>query len=284
MKFSFLVPTYKTDFLKEALESMLNQSFRDFEIIISDDCSPNDIKAFVDMYAKIKITYSYTEANLGAENLAKHWNRLLSLATGDYIIMASDDDVYEYDFLERVNDLILKYPAVNIIRARVRNINELGETIWEDPFYPEYQDEFSAITSYSTVCVGNYIFKTKRLKEKGGFVDFPYAMGSDTATAIIMSENGMTNTSEILFNYRISEKQISHISKNKIVDKKKLEGAILFHTWLHSYINDLKYEANYWNKVQMNNYLNKHVYNGIIHTARLYCWTLNIFEFITILR
>lgn len=278
MKFSFLLPAYKVSFLEQSINSILNQKFKDFEIIISDDCSPNNIKEIVNNFHDSRITYQRNDKNIGAENMVNHWNLLLSQAKGEYVIVASDDDIYEPNFLEEIDKLINKYPQVDLFRARVRNINTQNEPIWEDALYPEFQDEFSAICSYSTVCVGNYVFKTSEIKKGGGFFYLPYAMGSDTATAILMAKNGMCNTSSILFNYRISNIQVSHASKNTIVDKGKMEAALRFHTWMYNYLNNISYKQTLLNNIKKRKLIQERVIRGLYHCAQIYCGALSFKE------
>ena len=52
MKFSFLVPVYKSRFLKKALLSILSQNYDDYEVIVSDDASPENLKKIVDEIAE----------------------------------------------------------------------------------------------------------------------------------------------------------------------------------------------------------------------------------------
>lgn len=160
----------------------------------------------------------------------------------------------------------------------MRNINTQNEPIWEDALYPEFQDEFSAICSYSTVCVGNYVFKTSEIKKGGGFFYLPYAMGSDTATAILMAKNGMCNTSSILFNYRISNIQVSHASKNTIVDKGKMEAALRFHTWMYNYLNNISYKQTLLNNIKKRKLIQERVIRGLYHCAKIYCGALSFKE------
>lgn len=280
MRFSFLMPIYKAEFLEYSLKSILNQTYNEnFEIILSDDCSPYDLKGIIDKFNDKRIKYNRNKYNIGANKLAEHWNMLLSMAQGDYIIVASDDDIYESDFLQKMDCLINKYPGVNIFRARVRNINAENEAIWEDLMYPEYQDEFSAICSYSTVCIGNYVFKKDVLIKNGGFLNLPYAMGSDTGTAILMSKYGMVNSLDILFNYRISDAQVSHRSRDKIRDKGKLNAALDFHLWMKNYIDNISYERTKLNRIKIDTFVKKHIKGGFLHCSRLYYGALNIKEF-----
>lgn len=280
IKYEFLVPAYKIDFLENSIVSMLNQTYKEFCVTISDDCSPYDLKSIVDQYHDERIKYRRNEENIGSRNLVEHWNLLLSEARGEFVIMASDDDIYEPNFLEEMDKLITKYPNTDLFRCRVRNIDTKDEVIWEDSIYPEYQDEISAICSYSTVCVGNYVYRTSALKKIGGFFNIEYAMGSDTATAILMASKGMCNTSEILFNYRISDFQISHVSKSKKTDREKMLAALKYHEWLYNYIEGLEYPRTTLNEIKVRRLIQTHVLNGLKHTARLYYGSLNIEEVI----
>lgn len=99
MKYSFLLPAFKSRFLKQAIESIISQTFFDFELIVSDDNSPENLKSIVDEFDDKRIVYRRNEKNIGAERMVDHWNLLLSVAKGDYVIMAADDDTYEAEFL-----------------------------------------------------------------------------------------------------------------------------------------------------------------------------------------
>lgn len=279
MKYSFLLPAFKSRFLKQAIESIISQTFFDFELIVSDDNSPENLKSIVDEFDDKRIVYRRNEKNIGAERMVDHWNLLLSVAKGDYVIMAADDDTYEADFLQHVDDLVLKYPMVDLIRARVRNVNMLDDPIWEDAIYPEFQDEITAVCAYPTVCMGNYVFKRSALNKIGGFFDLPYAMGSDTASAMLMAKNGVANTHQLLFNYRISDLQVSHASKNYRVDRGKMAGAVTFHNWMRKYVDGLCYEHTKLNQIRVRTFIQNHVIRGMLHCARIYSGTLSWIEF-----
>ena len=76
-KYTFLVPAFKPAFFDIAIGSMLSQSFEDFNIIISNDCSPYDLKSIVDRYKDIRITYRENPTNIGGYRLVDHWNKLV---------------------------------------------------------------------------------------------------------------------------------------------------------------------------------------------------------------
>ncbi len=242
MKYTFLLPIYKSAFLKQALQSITSQTFCDFSVIVSDDCSPEPIKEVVDGFANDpRVQYRRNESNFGALRLVDHWNLLLSLCNSEYVIVASDDDVYEPCFLEIVDKLTEKYPNVDLFHARANTIDSEGCVLRSDSVSDEFYDTETLISHYlcadSVLCIGNYIFKTEVLRRIGGFVDFPYAWKSDTATQMSMAINGVANTSEILFGFRMSGQNISSQKpRDKETDARKLDSILQFERWLESFL------------------------------------------------
>ena len=116
IKYSFVLPAYKSQFLKESIDSILAQSYKDFELIIVDDASPDDIGGLVSLYDDARIRYYRNEENIGGTNLVAQWNHSIEYANGDWIILATDDDIYENAFLETADMLLGKYYlAVSLI-------------------------------------------------------------------------------------------------------------------------------------------------------------------------
>ncbi|MDR1682953.1 MAG: glycosyltransferase [Candidatus Symbiothrix sp.] len=252
---SFILPAYKKKFLKEAIDSILAQSYSDFELVIVDDASPENLEQVISTYNDNRIRYFKNEKNIGDENLVRQWTHCIGYARGEYLVLAADDDVYHPDFLKECVRLAEKYPQVDLVRSRVEQIDKNGDLIGIDGILPEYCLKYGLVfywmraTAYT--CIGNYMFRTSVLKEKG-FVDFPCAFGSDTASAVAMAENGVANTSEMLFKFRISS---IHLSNNKGRLKEKLEANTLLFKWLSA----LNYERPkdrvdlfYYNQIQWN--------------------------------
>ena len=242
-KYTFLLPAYKAKYLKEALDSLLVQTYGDFKIISSDDNSPEGIKDIVDSFDDIRIAYRRNESNIGGLMLADHWNLLLSLCDTEYVIVASDDDIYSRSFLEEIDKLTNKYPDVNVLRARTQRINNSNDITAQEDIFDEYQDSIAALHSMFCGnyigCIGNYVFRTKALRRVGGFAYLPYAWFSDMQTVISMQGNGQANTKDILFSFRLSDINISNTIQDKKVDSYKLRATIVFDKWLSEYIFNL---------------------------------------------
>lgn len=230
MKYTFLMPAYKAAYLKEAIDSILSQSYRDFRLIISDDCSPEILKAIVDQYDDERIAFRRNEQNIGGRSLIEHWNLLLSLADSEYVILAPDDDLYESAFLEQIDQLTNKYPDVNVLKSRAQKIDETGEVIAMDRIYEEsitqMDNLFHQALPDHMSGIGNYVFRTSALKAIGGFVDYPLAWWSDVMTNVLLSDKGMAITKDILFTMRMSGISIT-TRKNTLPESKRKAAATM---------------------------------------------------------
>ena len=238
MRFSFVLPAYKSEYLQVAIDSILQQTYIDFELIIVDDASPYHLESIVNQYNDNRIVFHRNENNIGGKNLVSNWNKCIKYAKGEYVILASDDDIYSPFFLQQVDERIKDYPDVDIIRSRVNRIDSDGiitdiEQIYK-PFMPF--SEFVFYWSKGIInCIANYAFKRTVLLDAGGFVDMPCAWYSDDITIVNMSFNGIATTDDALFYFRTSDKSISW-TFNKETIRKKWKANGMFYQWFNDTI------------------------------------------------
>ena len=236
-KYTFILPAYKARYLKAALETIQNQTYGDFRVVVSDDCSPEDLFSICKPYLEDeRFDYVRNVINIGGKNLVNHWNLLLERVQTPYFILASDDDVYDVDFLEKMNGLVERYPTVNVFRARARRI-ERGEVVQEDGVYEEKVSQLQFIAqcynNFFVPGIPNYIFKTEAVKDQGGFYFLPYAWASDFVTLIKTAENGLVNSREMLFSSRLSDINITGGGKdNSAVCKEKALALLDYDKWM----------------------------------------------------
>ncbi len=123
------MPVYNDkDFLEQSLQGLLNQTFKDFVLIISDDCSKDGSAEICLEFAKMdcRINYLRQPKNLG---ISKNMQFLLSQATSKYFMWAGDDDLYAPDFIEKLIDSLEKNPLAISAFSNYKLINEAGEPI-----------------------------------------------------------------------------------------------------------------------------------------------------------
>lgn len=98
-KVSVLIPAYNHEnYIGLAIESVLNQTFCDFELLISDDCSPDNTKEKISGYDDNRIKTVFFDENQGTVPCLNH---LLNMAQGEYIAVLGSDDIWEKDKLEK---------------------------------------------------------------------------------------------------------------------------------------------------------------------------------------
>jgi glycosyltransferase involved in cell wall biosynthesis len=232
MTFSFVLPAYKGRYLRESIGSILAQDYTDLELIVVDDCSPDSIREIVESYDDKRVSYYRNEQNIGGKDLVAQWNHCLEYAKGDYVILATDDDLYAPNFLSSFVPLIEKYPDVNLFRARILQVDSRNEIKYIDSCYKEYLSpvEFRYHLMHGMKGgIPQYIFKRKALVDKGGFVYFPKAWASDDATALMMSDRGVVNSQEHLVRFRWSD---INISGDRKYGMEKFMARLQFSKWL----------------------------------------------------
>ena len=109
VKVSICIPTYNNvDLVKRALGSVLNQTFFDYEIIITDDSDHDAVKAFVLAIDDTRIRYVKNPVQLGSP---ANWNAAVSIAQGDYIKILHHDDWFpNSNCLQKFVDLLDENP------------------------------------------------------------------------------------------------------------------------------------------------------------------------------
>jgi glycosyltransferase involved in cell wall biosynthesis len=133
--FSVCIPTYNgADYLGEAIRSVLDQSFDDFELLICDDGSTDSTPELVAGFRDPRIRYLPFEENLGQSG---NFNRCIEHATGELWTMLSADDRLLPEFLQRADDSLDKHPVSGFFVSAYRRIDAAGNQLGESRPWPE---------------------------------------------------------------------------------------------------------------------------------------------------
>ncbi|MBU6500558.1 MAG: glycosyltransferase family 2 protein [Patescibacteria group bacterium] len=138
-------------FLREALESLLAQTYKNFEIIISDDASTDDTEKICKEYAAQdkRIRYIRQERNIG---FVYNPDFVVSQARGEYFLWACDDDRWDPGFLEKCVDKFREDPEAIMVFTRFNDVFLDGSFVKTyDPkkFFPFERDLFGRLRSYT---------------------------------------------------------------------------------------------------------------------------------------
>lgn len=113
-------------YIKETIDSILKQSFSDFEVVIADDCSKDNTVKIIESYCDSRIKLLTKEFNRGIND---SMNLALSNALGEYIVIMGTDDIMKDDYLDVVNNAFLKNKNIDIIYTNLSIIDENGNLV-----------------------------------------------------------------------------------------------------------------------------------------------------------
>lgn len=125
---SIILPVYNGQkYIRESIESIINQTYKNWELLILDDCSLDDTAIIVNEYVlkDARIKYYKNEKNL---KLPRNLNKGFSLSKGEYLTWTSDDNIYKPEAIEKMVN-ILETTGKQFVYASCRVIDSHGKEI-----------------------------------------------------------------------------------------------------------------------------------------------------------
>lgn len=208
-------------YIKEAIDSVLNQTYTNFEFIIVDDCSTDDSLETIKSYNDPRIKVLSTEKNSG---LATALNIALDVCRGEYIARMDLDDVCFPERFEKQIAFMRENPDVILSGTFIRFIDENGDSprgIWEMGFYddPELCRVYLLFSNYPMIVHPTWIFNHRLLTENGLRYKEQYKYAQDYA--MLVSCAGCARCciqQEVLLNYRIHGDAASAAHKKEQIE------------------------------------------------------------------
>ncbi len=219
-KFTVNIPVYNAEkYLNECIESILNQSFSDFELILVDDGSKDSSGTICDEYAqkdtRIKVFHN--------ENQGSFVSRVFSVnnAQGDFCVFCDSDDYYDLGYLERVND-ILNEEKCDIVLFNQRGIENGTElpikSCWDEKKIFEGKTKKDFYSKMMTTAFFNNlnvkVIKTSLLKNDPlDFNKYSFVKnGDDFLQSLypIFSAKKIVFVPECFYNYRSNPDSLTH--------------------------------------------------------------------------
>lgn len=200
------MPVYntKTEYLKEAIESILNQTYKDFELIVLNDGSVNNSEKIILSYNDERIKYFKNETNLG---LPKTRNKLLDLATGEYIAYMDSDDISDKTRLEKQIFFLENNPNIDIVGTDCAKFPKFRLT----QYYTDSQTiKNSFLFENCAICSASAMIKKSTLDRSRVKYDDKIANAEDYAFWLdLIDFANFSNIPEPLYNYRWHKKNVS---------------------------------------------------------------------------
>jgi len=121
------IPTFNRAYmLKETIDSVLRQTFDDFELIISDNASDDPTESIVRSFHDKRISYVKNDKNIG---MCGNWNRCFDLAKGEYIALLPDDDLMLPENLEQKVNTLSRSAQIGLVHSKFDLIDVDGRII-----------------------------------------------------------------------------------------------------------------------------------------------------------
>lgn len=175
-KVSVIMPAYNAEaYIKEAMDSILCQSFSDLELIVINDCSADGTEALIRSYDDERIVYLKNEKNLG---VAATLNKGLAVARGAYIARMDSDDIAMPERLRLQVDFLDQHPDYAICGS---SLTVFGENQENRAFpYPETDGEIRANLIFnSPFAHPSILMRSQMLERCGRYYDEKYEKAED---------------------------------------------------------------------------------------------------------
>lgn len=250
-KISVIVPIYKAEqYLKICIDSILSQSFKDFEVILIDDGSPDRCPDICDAYKKkdgrIIVIHKQNEGLVKARETGVFY------ASGEYIGFVDSDDWVEVDWLQKISDIIDNYGVdvicfntyINYLKRQDKvemfiKQGYYGKEEAEKNIYPFmlYDDrrEFYRFGIYPSIC--SKIYK-KEIYDRCKCTDSRITMGEDTACVYrcLLEANNIYILNDYFYHYRYDSNSMTNA-----YDKNRFEKYKILLEYLYKTIGNKKY-------------------------------------------
>lgn len=223
---AIVIPFYKLTFFETTLQSLANQTNKEFKVYIGDDASPEDCQSLLQHFiGKFDFLYHRFSSNIGGISLTQQWERCIALSEQEeWIMILGDDDYLEEtvvaSWYENYN---LFYERTKVIRFASKlvhqELNIIAKT-FNHPLWENATDSYwRKFTHESRSSLSEYIFSRESFL-KFGFYDYPLAWNSDDRAWLDFSDNKpiFTINDSIVYvrlsDLNISGKQDNNSEKN----------------------------------------------------------------------
>ena len=213
-KVAVLMSVYNGEkYLHESIDSILTQTFKDFEFLIINDGSTDKTDQILNGYNDPRIKIINNGKNIG---LTKSLNKGLKLAKGEYIARMDADDISMPGRLERELEFLDKNPAVGLVGTYYLMINRKGNVLHTMKRLTESMELKEKLLRSNQFCHGSVMFRAECIKNLGSYRE---ELVQDYDLWLRISEKyEVANISEFLYKWRLDINSIS-VTKKFLQDK-----------------------------------------------------------------
>ena len=236
---AIVLAAFKPTYLRQAVESVLSQTNRDFNLYIFDDASPHDLRKELQGYPAALECYHRFDENAGAASIVQQWRRCIDHTQEEpWIWIFSDDDLMDKNCVAAFYKAMEVCPNHPAYRFNTKKIDSEGKTIRENRF-PELFDAADFLNLKLSYDQESYIVETifsrRAYRETGGIPDLPFAWAADDLFNAKIADMGKIRTIPgAMVSWRYSDENIS--GKNSAYGAaEKIKASQKFVHWINSH-------------------------------------------------
>ncbi len=180
-KFSIVLPVRNgAEYIGSAIESVLSQTYTNFDLIILENCSDDGTQTIINSFDDPRIRVCPSSSPLSIED---NWRRILDLDLAEFLTILSHDDLFYPDFLSTIRVLILENPTGSLFQTQFHIIDFNGDLIRPCRPIPKHESAVSFLNarhqylrdSYGT----GYVMRSEDFKGVGGIPMLPRLVFAD---------------------------------------------------------------------------------------------------------
>ncbi|QDT98568.1 glycosyltransferase [Gimesia aquarii] len=190
-----------------AVQSILDQSFQDFEFLIVEDPSEKDGRTFLTEEMLDRVVYI---TNTERTSLVSQKNLGINRARGEYIAMIDADDIAAPDRLKSQVGFLDAHPDITVLGSQIELIDQNGQVIGQRSFPTLHGDVESALRRTVPLCQPSVMLRKSWIKKIGGYIDNGYSTCEDYELWSRLHQAGanFSNHRSKLLRYRIHGSQM----------------------------------------------------------------------------
>lgn len=216
-------------FVKKAIQSVLDQTYKDFELIIIDDCSTDASRKMTQSFKDKRIIYTRNEENLG---VTKSLNRALQIAKGEFIARLDADDIANPQRFTKQISFFNTHRNIGVVGSWVALVDEGGKFIGVKKYPLRYENIKRAAVLYNPLNHSSVMMRRSIIKRYGRYDEQLNGAEDYDLWLRILPYTKIENIPEPLINYRLVKQSVSFGAMQRVeraFAKAKIKSVFVYH-------------------------------------------------------
>jgi glycosyltransferase involved in cell wall biosynthesis len=234
---SILMPAYNCEkYVTQAIDSILNQTYTNWELLTADDSSKDNTRKIIDNYSDPRIKRFHNKSNIG---YLKTWNKLIAESKGNYITFLDADDTSELNRLELLIKTFISSPdEIGAIGSNYNRIDDKNNIVFTSDFKLTNEEIVAQMPKKFDILGSGIMIKREVYESIGGYHTFFDRIGAEDYYWIylISEKYKIINIADVLYNYRFNPNSVmGNLSLNpqklfiidvikKVIEQRKENG------------------------------------------------------------